>query len=236
MYGVATRGLRVLVRALYLFPLLVVVKIVLYAMHVAWGDYITVGFVGLVVALFGMFVVVMLLMAIAGPRPKSTTTTLVFFPPKPADAERIIAEVVPSPALRMTGRVDAGLDEGAVVLEEHWGDNGGTIVRFFEGSSFVVFPDGASPVVVELEACPVVLARYDAGKDHLAVPGIGAVAPLGHFVLRQGERVEIVASQAHPGTHPVLQNSSALTPYREAESTMKVTSTTDRPIVIRSLA
>jgi hypothetical protein len=236
VYDLAAKMLRGLVRTLYMFPILIVAKIILRLMNAPGGDLVTVGFVGLVVALFGMFSVVLLLTAIVGPRSKREDgLKLVFHAPTKRERDRIAANMLPDPGVHVVGRVDAGLAPGTTVLAEHWGDDHGKLVRFFEASSFVVVPDQDAPVVVELAACPVVLAPYDRGQEHVAVPGVGAVTPLGSFVLRQGERVEILASRGHPGTHPVLHE-SAMTPYRETEATATVVSSTEAdPVVIRGL-
>jgi hypothetical protein len=231
VYAVATGSLRVVVRAFYLFPVLVVAKIVLFAMHARVGDYITVAFVVLVVTLFGLLAVVMLLVAITGSRSQRPGGTLVFHAPSKSDAQRMVKGR--SVAVRVMGRVDAGLEPGATVLEEQWGENGGKLVRFFEGRSFVVVPDEGAPVVVDLDACPLVLARYDRTTTALAVPGIGSVKPLARWLLRQGERVEIIAPQARPGTHALLQSEAA--PYRDAGGTMVATGTPASPLIVRAI-
>jgi hypothetical protein len=189
----------------------------------------------LVCATFGVFAMLMMMIAIVGPRSQRIKRmVLTFTPPTKRDVARVIKQSTTG-AVRVVGRVDAGLEPGATVLDEQWGEDQGSFVRFFEGSSFVVVPDEGAPVVVELSGCPVILAHY-AKPDDLAVPGIGAVNPLGRWVLRQGERVEVIASESHPGTHPALQSSAALAPYREAEGTSTaVTSKPTAPVVIRSL-
>jgi hypothetical protein len=230
VYAVATGSLRVVVRAFYLFPVLVVAKIVLFAMLAPVGDYVTVAFVVLVVTLFGLLAAVMLLVAITGSRSQRAGGTLVFHAPRKSDALSIVKG---NAAVRVIGRVDAGLEPGATVLQEQWGDNEGKVVRFFEGRSFVVVPDEGAPVVVDLDACPVVLAPYEHTATALAVPGIGSVKPLARWVLRQGERVEIIAPQARPGTHPLLQSEAA--PYRDAGGTMVATGTPASPLVVRAI-
>ncbi len=226
IYTLATSLLRVLVRLLYLFPILILVKIVLFAMHKPASDGITLAFVGLVVALFGMFAFVMLLIAILGPRStRGATGELVFRAPRDSEADNIIARVVSRTPIRVVGRVDAGLDPGATVLEESWSEKDGKMVRSVEASSFVVFPDEGAPVVVEIAACPILIARYEHDETSLA-----------RFVLKQGDRVEVAAKTSHPGTHVALQKIDEAKPYREAESTaMAITSSDDTPLVIRAL-
>ncbi len=236
-FGHVTLALRLLVRALYLFPILVLVKVVLHVVHpTPEEDYITVAFVVLVVVLFGVLALVMFFFALLGPRSsREKRVRLVFRPPTPRDADGIRTRALPrGGSVRVLGRVNAGLDGEATVLEDSWGDDAGSVVRFFEGSSFVVAPDDGTPVVVELHACPVLVASYrNADKPQLVVPGIGAVTPLGRFTLRQGDRVEVIADEGHPGTHPVLPGDGP-NPYREAETEATVmTSGPSSPVVIR---
>jgi hypothetical protein len=237
LYEHVTRALRLLVRALYLFPILVVVKIVLHVVHpTPEEDYITVAFVVLVVALFGVLALVMLFFALLGPRSsREKQTHLVFRPPtaRQADLVRVRAQ---SGAVRVVGRANAGLDRGATILEDSWGDDAGTIVRSFEGSSFVVAPEDGTPVVVELQACPVLVGSYGTPEPaQLVIPGVGAVTPLGRFALRQGDRVEVIANEGHPGTHPLLHGDGP-NPYREAESVaLVVMSGPSSPVMIRLL-
>jgi hypothetical protein len=238
VYVGATRLLRVLVRTLYMFPILLVTKVALHLMHAPGGDYITVGFVVLVIALFGVFAAVMMLLALVGSRSqRQAGMTTAFRPPSRREIDGLIARTLPKAAVTVTGRVDAGLEPGATVLEERWGNNAGTLVRFVEGGSFAVLPDGGEPIIVDLTACPLVLAQYEHEREPFAVPGIGAVTPLGRYVLRQGETVEVIASHGKPAAHPLLLNTAAATPYRESEGAMTtvVTSTPAHPVVIRSL-
>ncbi len=237
-YEAVTKVLRVLVRALYLFPILILTKIALFLMGVSAGDYITLAFVVLVVALFALFATVMLFMAVLGPSSeRDKKKTLVFAAPAKKDASWIISASVPKADVRVIGRVDAGIEDGAIVLEERWGDNAGTLVRFIEATSFVVHPDPgepATPIVVELDACPVLLADDDREDTTLAVPGIGAIARLARFVVKQGDRVEVIAREGKPGTHALLQNTANA--YRQSESATVVTSESSSPVVIRSIS
>lgn len=233
-YGAVTAVLRTLVRVLFLFPILVVVKIVLHLVGSdVVSDYVTVLFVVLVVALFATFALTLAFIAILGPRSqREAKRKLVFAMPKPRDASWMISATVPKPDVRVEGRVDAGLEEGGVVLDERWGDNAGRLLRFCEGaSSFLVRPDEGEPVVVELEASPLLLARED-HADALVVPGVGAVTPLARFVIRQGDRVEVLAASSTTGTHPLLASTASA--YRASESATVVTSGASSPIVIRA--
>jgi hypothetical protein len=237
VYGHVTLALRLLVRALYLFPIVVLVKILLHVVHpTPEEDYITVAFVVLVVALFGVLALVVFFFALLGPRSsREKQTRLVFRPPTAREADRV--GILPQGgAVQVVGRVSAGLDTGATILEDSWGDDAGTIVRSFEGRSFVVAPDDGTPVVVELQGCPVLVGSYGtADTTRLVVPGVGAVMPLGRCTLREGDRVLLIADQGHLGTHPLIHADGA-SPYREAETgALVVTSEPSRPVVIRLL-
>jgi hypothetical protein len=123
------------------------------------------------------------------------------------------------------------------VLDDHWADDNGRIVRLFEASSFMVVPSAGEPVVVDLAECPVVLARYEREHAAVAFPGVGAVTSLGRYVLRQGETVEVFAGEGKTEAHALLQSAAAATPYRESEGAMVrvLTSAPSKPLVIRSL-
>ncbi len=210
----------------YLFPLW---SLAMFA-RLVWGhgqvsDLFALVFVVGFVTLFVVFIVAM------SNAPWKGTVPFVFRPPAASKVEGIIAKAVPSPAVRTTGRVDVGLAEGDTIVEEYWGEYANDIVRFLRARSFVVIPDEGAPVVVELEACPLMLGEYEQG-DPVVVPSIGKMKPLGQLVVRQGDRVEITAATATPTTHHVLESGATL--YRE--TAMTVTSRLSAPVVIRVLS
>jgi len=229
VYRVVVAVLRVLVRALYLFPLLLVAKISLWATGSWYGDLLTVGFVCLVVAFFTVFALTMLMHVIVGPRSKrGNRTSFVFAPPRPRDVSRIASRLAPDAPTRIIGVLDAGLEPGAPVLVEEWSERDGGVERSFEGQSFVVLAEGGSPTVVELAAAPVLIAAYEeAGHAR-------------RCVLRQGDRVELIAAGAEPAARiedsrlrALLDAASPVDPYRGAESTaILVRSTPEQPVVV----
>ena len=221
-YQAATGVLRLLVRLLYLFSALVVVKLVLFALGIPAGDWITVAFVVLVCALFASLVAVAFLFMLVGPRSeRQKHGALELHAPGQAARKRLLAEG----KTRVAGRVDAGLEAGATVLVEQWVQGDAGLERRVSGSSFVVRPDEGPPVVVELQGCPLLFLGADQGEA----------------TLRQGDRVELVGSASRTVTHLedtrlddlVRNGAPGLAPYRESDSTtLVVYSTPERPVVI----
>jgi hypothetical protein len=221
-YVIATGVLRLLVRMLYLFPVLIVVKIVLFVLSVPIGDLITVWFVMLVVALFAVLSIVILLMLFVGPRSERHKHAALMFH-APTGGERLFKRAA---GTRIVGRIDAGLEVGDPVLTDRWTEGDGGLVRSFSGSSFVLVDDsGGTPIAVELLGCPL-LVDYENGEA----------------VVRQGERVEIVAQNVQSVMHledshlqEIVQRAAGgLVPYRQTEAAVRVASSlAGEPVLIR---
>lgn len=236
--------LRLTARALYLFPILIIAKIVLWLLREPAGDYITVGFVLLVCFFFANFAVTILLHAIMGPRSsRRTTARLVFEPPALEDVEKVAAAMRPD--VRVTGRVDAGLAEGEPVLVEEWSSSDDGLSRYVEGRSFVVIPDTGAPCVVELVASPLLIARYDEESiSALTIAGTlgssDAPGPRSRCIIRQGQRVAIAGHDPIPAVRiedarlrALLPANALPDPYRGAEATgILIRSTPERPVII----
>jgi hypothetical protein len=214
---------RVLVRAIYLFPLLLVVKLGLFLGNSPLGDYLTVAFVLLVCATFGLLSLMALLHVFAGPRtqrsekrtvelalPDATAALAVLDRAQPSSTEELLrlTQAAGSDALRVRGRIDAGGSTvaGEVVLAERWLEHGTDVLRVVEGRSFAVVPDEGPVVVVELAASPRLLGPY--APSDAATPGDRSEKLLAELALpptkgvihgcdlRQGDEVELVADQA----------------------------------------
>lgn len=252
-HAFVTRLLRTSARALYLFPVLVVVKVVLFFEKSPWSDYLTVGFVLLVVVFFAFFALTVLSYAIVGPRSKRATA-LAFEPPSASDVELVASAVVPNATTRVTGRVHAGLASGEPVLTEEW-SCGDHLARFVEARSFAILPDdGASmPCAVEITGAPVLVGEYS-DADGAASPTTAARklrlhgdpredAPRSRCVLRQGQRVMIVARRSELATRVEdrrllehIAGDGPGAPYRGAETQgIVVRSTPEEPLVLQLL-
>ncbi|HEY8080104.1 MAG TPA: hypothetical protein VIF62_38500 [Labilithrix sp.] len=241
-YDTLRELLRLLARAVYLFPALIVVKLALWIAGVWWGDLITFVFVLLVVTTFAVFALTVLFYAIVGP-PDARQTTLAFAAPR-EDAFERAARRAPS---RMAGRVDAGLEPGAPVLVEQW-TLGERLVRYVEGRSFAIVPESGPPCVVEITGSPVILAPYEEAESaapetagRLEGTGVSAPEPTARCIVRQGDLVEILADDVTQGAHledarlhALVEAVSPTGPYRAPDATaLLVRCTNAAPIVIR---
>lgn len=187
VYTVARHAVRVLVKAVWLFPILLVPKLVLRVTGVWQGDLITVGFVVLVVVAFGSLSLLTLLHLLAGSKSQREASAklalalpdgnadllrevpeaLALPPPRRTDAallEQIAhgEQLSPRLSLIVRGRVDAGVATGTPVLSDRWLETGGNVVRVFAGLDFTIVAEGAPPALVELGACPTPLGPYRA--------------------------------------------------------------------------
>lgn len=202
------RLLRALAVALWAAPLLVVAKLITWALDLAIGDWLTVGFVCLVVALFATMAVWSVTFLVAGSRAerdaKSGLAIDVARPDQLDEVRRLLPVSLPlSPAktlqawadgeqppagLCVRGAVDAGGDvaPGEPVYVETWRDEDGALVREVEGRSFVVRVEGAPPIVVRLDGVPIVVA-----PSRALVGGDAAPPPT---ILHQGDEVELIAT------------------------------------------
>jgi hypothetical protein len=199
---------RLLVVVLWLFPVLLVAKLVLRLVGLWYGDLITLAFVLLVVALFGCLSLLALLHLLAGSRSqRGTNATVRFAAPKSdvlAAARRLgrplpraqpdLPQLATAPGqsgrpISLSGVVVAGKDvPGAEPLvREQWHESSGRLVRTVEAYSFAVVAEGQPTVVVELQAAPTLVGRY---RDSPAAEGAFArpptrLAPLLAFAAEQ---------------------------------------------------
>jgi hypothetical protein len=176
---------------------------------------------------------------------------LVFAPPRADDFERVVESFVPNAAARLTGRVDAGLESGEPVLVEEW-SRGEHLARYVEGRSFAVLPDGdATPCIVEIAGAPVFVARYSDDEDAAAALTVAGrlqgrtrePGPTSRCVLRQGQRVSLVARTSQPSARVedgrllgLIAKAGPADPYRGSESPgIVVRSTPEDPVFIQLL-
>lgn len=176
----------------WLFPLLLIPKIVLWALDSRLGDWITVAFVALAVLLFALISLLVLLHAVVGPRSRRRRElALDEAPPSIDDALAWLKRAAPAPTtaaelrqrltkqldapLRLRGRLGgarAATREGAVL----WRDSFRAalpLARLTRAHGFVLWPEGGQsdedplpPLLVELPEPPIVLTRYGAAPDH----------------------------------------------------------------------
>ena len=249
-HHLTTRLMRLLARGIYLFPILLVAKIVLFAIHSWYGDLITVAFVVLVVAFFATLAAALLLHLMVGPRSQRAARSSVRLDlPHDADHQRIL-RALPTTA-RHRGRIQAGLAPGQPVIVERWLEHAGTVFRLLEGRCFAVVAEDEPPVVVDLAACPLLLAPY---ADSPSEPPPGAMVlarAIGNpgegsarwCELRQGDMVEILAAVEQPidrldddRVAEVLAATAEGGPYRAGRTPgVLVRSTLDAPVIIRRI-
>ncbi len=188
-------AIRPLVRLLYIFPLLVLVKLGLRLAGIesAW---ITVAFVAVVVLLFALLSLLMLLFPFVGPRSGRDPRPELAIPDSAAARQALEALGQPSlalldagqlaalchpgapmpPAIRLRGRLSGGPGIDGALLSDRWLlRDDGTAVRAFAGRHFAVLAEGQPPVVVELDGAPWLAARY-AGRPFALPPGTDSPA------------------------------------------------------------
>jgi hypothetical protein len=242
LYEGTTRVLRVAAKALWLFPVMLVPKIVLWVMGNPIGDLITVLFVLLVVAFFGIFAFTVLLFAIVGPKKsRMSRSHLAFAEPRISDVLGILGDT----PVRIRGRIDAGIEQGTPVLVEQW-SRGERLVRHVECRSFAVMVEGKPACVVEIAAAPILVGRYGDSDDtalEVASRLEGRTherASASRCVLRQGDEVEIIAREAQrtprvedERLRALVEGTGDAGPYRAADaSTLLVRCTPEQPVVI----
>ena len=203
---------------------------------------VTLAFVLLVVATFALFALTVLMFAVVGP-PDQRKTRLEFAAPRDVDFERA-ARGAPA---RIVGRVDAGLEPGAPVLVEQW-TLGERLVRYVEGTSFAIVQESGPPCVVEITGSPLIIARYDEAESaapevagRLEGLGTSAPAPAARCVVRQGDRVEILAHDVTQGAHledarlhALVESLAPVGPYRAPDATaLLVRCSPTAPVVLR---
>lgn len=172
--------LRPLVVVLYLFPLLLVAKIVLWALGILQGDLITVLFVGLVVLVFFLLALLVLLYPFVGP-PSTRSPRQVLdlgegalrrglralgvdaVPLLPPERLNALCEGGPLPEpVRVRGRLTACHGHGAqTLLRDAWLQRAGQTARLVVGRTFALLAPGQPPVVVDLRGGPWLAARHN---------------------------------------------------------------------------
>lgn len=196
------RLIRPLVVALYLAPALIAARLVFYLLDRPDGDWITVGFVGLVVAFFLLLAILVLLFPLVGPRsarrvapalsldtdlagalgPLGLSSLRAQAPAELADLCQSAAPGQMTPPLRLRGRVRA---DGAPVLADRWLTRRDTAARLLAGRPFALEQDGP-PVVVDPGAWVLLVDRYRGGPSPLALPA-GVAEELGRWTSRNSD-------------------------------------------------
>jgi len=168
------RLMRLLVKAIYLFPALLVAKVILWTLDIQAGDLITLVFVILVVLFFGLLALLGLLFPLVGPRSKRKSNLK--FDLEGADLDRGLAwmklrRLKPTPAarlralcstrapkkqkpIRLRGRLHLctrdTLPDG-LLLSESWVEQDQHIARLMAGRLFVLMEPDQPPVVIVAE-------------------------------------------------------------------------------------
>lgn len=214
-----------LVRLVYVFPLLLLLKAVLWALDIWLGDAITVVFVGLLVALFALVALLVGLYPLVGvPSRRRGAPALDL----EAVASLARARGGPKPGWRATGAVDAGAPDEplAAVVADYWFVCGDRLARLLLVRGFALCGGDPAPLVVEPVAAPLLLQRYGersvpfadspdpelcdamahwlkgAGEEELARLVRGGVPTQG-AVVRDGDQVELIAATPpRPGDGP----------------------------------
>ncbi len=270
------RVLRVLARALYLFPLLLVVKLILYVLARPGGDLLTLAFVGLVLLFFLALIVYLILFLVAGP-PSTRVPHRRFAPPDgPLDEALagLARELAPTPIaelsqlaeeehapraprpIRLQGIARAFNPEARSphgLLLDAWDAGPDALRRCCRVEPFLVEAEGQPPVVVAPRHPPVLIAGYPEVERGSLEPEVRALLErLGAgetstrlAVLREGDRVELVAEEAAPvrsldelavwKVAYAPSESAAASPYRSdrARRALLVEGTEDRPLILR---
>lgn len=188
LYDRVRSVVRVLVKTLWLYPLLLIPKAILWALNVWQGDLLTVAFVVLVVITFGGLSLLSLLHLLAGPRSEreAAARLILALPDGPSLPTASAALGLPAAELagatlleqlverrsavgpfRLRGTIDAGLSLGQPVLSERFVALEQAIVRVVTGSSFALRVEGAPLVAIELASSPVLLGPYRPELDGL---------------------------------------------------------------------
>jgi hypothetical protein len=184
-YELLKAATRPVVKALYIFPVLLVAKLVLWLMGHPAGDVITVMFVGLVVLCFSLLALLVLLYPLVGPR-SGRRKELELRPPGagalpevlrraqladlplhgPAELARICDGQAPADGpLRVRGRLQPCVAEHeGPLLRDHWLERQGTVARLLLAHPLALVAEGQPPLLVTFEDAPTVLGpQRDAG-------------------------------------------------------------------------
>lgn len=205
------RLLRIASRALYVFPVLALVKL-------AWrgpgSDVITIAFVVVVLVFFALLALFLLVFPFAGPRSERRPDRR-FAPPRTCDVAlgrlgiTAPAQGLPvalggavdgAPPLRLRGKLarldPRGLVSGTPVLADAWT---GTSRRVLEGVPFAVLV-GNVPAIVELESPPVIAARYADQTLQLHDGNEVELVATDYRVVENVEAVEVCGVHFSPST------------------------------------
>lgn len=153
--------LRLLGRALYLSPALIVLKLVLTGFDLRISDYVIPAFASLVTLFFG---VLCLWVAVSLPWwfLRGRKGILRFAPPPPAEENQVTVR-----------GVVAGLEPGASVVLTCTEEDGGSLVeRVVDGECFAVVPETGEPAIVVPRRTPFVVGGPLAVGDRVEVRGV----------------------------------------------------------------
>ena len=176
-------AVRLLVRGIYLFPALLLVKLAFWlAAHAGVailgtiGDYLTVAFVSLVVVFFFFLGLLVLQHLWVGPRSQRARHQIPRFAlPEPSGLESSRLLVYKPTALELSGVADPSAGPGSKIrvrgelvaidggargtplLREAWLETAQGAARLIQARPFAVVAEGQLPVVVQIEAAPWLL-------------------------------------------------------------------------------
>ena len=176
------RILRPLVIAMYLSPLLLVPKLVLYLLGRPEGDYLIVGFCALAVTFFTLLSVLALLYVVVGPRSRRAAHLELHLDGSLEDAlraarlgtvpvaspqalDRALGGKRPGGALRVRGRVgrySAAEGSDPAVLRDAWHKGDPEVCRVLSGRPFALFC-GEQLLVVDPRGQPLLVGDYQPG-------------------------------------------------------------------------
>ncbi|MCP4677656.1 MAG: hypothetical protein GY854_19495 [Deltaproteobacteria bacterium] len=194
LYYRTKRLMKLFVKALYLSPLLLVPKLVLWLLDSRAGDVLTMFFVVLVVGFFLLLDVLLALYMIVGPKSRRRQFLDLHLDNHTLDnalkasgmkrvavtTKQQLSELLQSENLRIKGRVigqtreEEGIRHDRAVLRNNWFGNGRYAARTITGKTFLVEPDDAPSgmkVMVDVGAGPWVIGRHEQsmGKPALGI-------------------------------------------------------------------
>jgi hypothetical protein len=165
---------RGLVKLLYLFPLLLIIKLCFWIGNDPRGDYLTLAFVGLVLLFFLALAVYLVLFLFAGPPStrrrgwrldRAAPDPAKRLPPLDGAALRGLLEATAGAGpLRAAGRVRVFNASGeGPLLSDLWGESAGQALRVTSSRPFLVEDVGQPPLVVPA-GVPLLLFAYEPAK------------------------------------------------------------------------
>lgn len=221
--------LKWLVRALYLSPLLVILRFLIGAWDRYSGDMVVVGFVLLVVFFFLLLNVYIVWSVVEHFKSKSKGRLGVHLPFGASGEDLTGVFSKSSSSIEARGRkpvhvrgtlrrVDALLPESGLVLREFWATDSVSPWRLTESVDFAVLVEGERPVIVQLRSAPLVVGeprketvawavhRLSAGLNAIfdmgtATKGKRAAEPVHWLTLAEGDEVELIGF-----SHGVIDN------------------------------